>query len=143
MTRLGSSRIRHSDHETGSGSARELSQCLNCGQELLFVCSSNNEPSIRPGVVAFESFVKNGKAQVFMKEALKEIYSVLNAVNLGVDSENCALCVDCSLVFAQLFGLFQTFESRRQSASVLDVAVTKGIQWASEYSEFIRSTHKS
>ena len=130
MTRLRSSRGHHGD--TKVEPQFELDNCLNCGQQLLFVCSSENETSINPGVVAFTSFVKNVKTQVLMKEALKEIYSVLNATDFEKDLEHCALCVDCSLVFAQLFGLFQTFESRRKSQGVLDLVVTKGIQRASE-----------
>ena len=134
MTRLVSSGCSNkADGDTRDEPPINLDNCLNCGQELLFVCSNENETSIRPGVVAFETFSKNEKTKVFMKEALKDVYSVLNAVDLEKDVENCALCVDCSLVFAQLFGLFQTFESRRQCASVLDVAVTKGIRWATEF----------
>ena len=107
--------------------------CLNCGQKFLISLNDNNEASIGAGVVAFTSFLKNEKAQVFITSAVKEVYSILHGIELENDLENCALCVDCALVFAQLFGLFQTFESRRKADGLLGISLTKGIRWASEF----------
>ena len=103
-------------------------RCLNCDQQLL---ASNNEtdPSVGTGVVAFTSVVNNKKTQIFIQDAVQEIYSILHTKKLEKEG-NSALCVDCCLVFAQLYGLLQAFESRRKSDGFLGTVLTEDIRCA-------------
>ena len=138
MTRTGSQPAHHGDSDSSKIETEftaDNNYCLNCCRKLSVVRSGEDEDPFGAGVVAFTSFVKNAKTQVFVADAVKEIYSVLYAVDLQNDVQACALCVDCSLIFAQLFGLLQTFESRRKADGFLDIALTKGIKWASDFTK--------
>ena len=131
MTRLGSSSVETENancknNVNNFGNVPE--KCVNCDQELCFANNDNeNSRMVGAGVVAFTSVVKNMKTQVVIGDALKEIYSILNIIiNLDEESggKNCALCVDCCLIFAQLYGLLQAFEARRKTDRFLQVSLT-------------------
>ena len=141
MTRLGSSTIPANTNDTNNVINFETvsGQCVNCEQKLNLIYSGNEaDCMIGAGVVAFTSFVRNAETRVVVGDALEEIYSILNVPKedeSGVssfDDNNYALCVDCCLIFAQLYGLLQTFESRRKTDGFLQTCLRHALRCRDE-----------
>ena len=83
--------------------------CVNCGDNL---------PDSSRGVHAFQSFINNAPARIFVEAAIKEIYRLNDQPDFEFQ-DDCVLCVHCCLLLSQMFGLFRLFEARQNPEGLL------------------------
>ena len=141
MTRQGLSSSPENPSDTNNANVINFEtvsgHCVNCEQKLNRMYNNDNETdsAVSEGVVAFTSFFRSTKTQVVIGDAVKELYSILNVLKAdesrGSGDNSCALCVDCCLIFAQLYGLLQLFESRQKTDGFLQTSLIHALRWGS------------